>query len=666
MSKFSIRKLNQNIETSPKPEFKDELSRAKAEYQKFSEKMKNSDFANSPVALREELDILEELEFEAEDAGKLSELDWIKAKISEVQSKLKSAEQKEKDIPVVPYYKPIIETHSEVRPVKAADTEPTEADYKSALSEFIQEDGTFVPNAEPIVNALKDSKATPYQTQVVLSRCKNNDSSISSDILKGINQLLKSDFSPVAMPEYIEDFSQIDDVTGQRYIPDSAIEEMQQMKKSGMKDSSVIKLLKFAVAGFDDRNQAITALSKLNKANIKDDDIIGILNQLSVKNVQGAKTVNQSAVNSIVSLKNTFVRTQKNETEERTSPLGQLGENVLEDDIQFIFTKDGQYKYAFSKKDNPPELVKERYFEALADSENSFLIEVAKKYKKDDGTLDTNALRVMVALRNAGVTLPDLMTLTDRCLSGDDIKQDTISCISQLKNAGALSEDIEILLDSAEKNDDGTFNQNSVSDICDLTKAVINGHDISELLPKISGNKPVKDSVINLSVLLEDKSKLKQLTDLCLKQDGSIDVNSMETLYYLFADRLDNFEDKVTEHEMIGIAKDILDMAQSPETKEMNDDSTGIVSVMTNNGANFEDIKEAITLCKNSDGFVDEKLAQILWDLGIQKADLSELKSFIGICKNDDGKVNSDKADMVISLFESGFKKDKIASLLIH
>ena len=32
--------------------------------------MKNSDFANSPVALREELDILEELEFEAEDAGK--------------------------------------------------------------------------------------------------------------------------------------------------------------------------------------------------------------------------------------------------------------------------------------------------------------------------------------------------------------------------------------------------------------------------------------------------------------------------------------------------------------------------------------------------------------------------------------------------------------------
>ena len=666
MSKFSIRKLNKNVETNIKPEFKDELSRAKAEYQKFAEKMKNSDFANSPVALREELDLLEELEFEAEDAGKLSELDWIKAKIKEVHSKLESAEQKEKAVPDIPYYKPIIEPYSELKSVRIPDNESVYSDYKSALREFMNEDGTFVPNAGDIVNVLRQRNATPYQTQIILSRCKNNDNSLSSDMLKGINQLLENDFSPVYIPEFIEDFSDFDSVTGQKYISESAIEDMQKMRSAGVNDSSVIKFLKFVNDGYEDKNSIITSLSKLYKANIKDDDVINILNQLSVRSLQETKVVNQDAVNSIALLKNAFVRTQKNETEERTSPIGQLGENVLEDDIQLIFTKDGQYKYSYFKKDNPPELVKERYFEAVADSENSFLSDFVKKYRKEDGSLDTNALRTVVQLRNVGVTLPNLLSLTDRCLSGEEINSDMVSGISKFKKAGALSEDIEILLDSAVKTETGILDEKSVSDICDLTKAVINGRNVSELLPKIIDNQAAKDSVINLANILENKSYLKSLTDLCLTPNGSIDVNSMETLYYLLADRLDNFNDKVYEHEIIGIAKEVLELAQSPDTKEMSDDATGIVSVMTNNGADFTEIKEAITLCKNENGIVDEKLAQILWDLGIQKADLSEMKSFIGICKNDNGNVNSDKADMIIFLFASGFPKDKIASLLIH
>lgn len=658
MTDFSVGKVNNGIQSSFKTESNDDFSRAKSEYQKFREKISKSDFANAPVSLRDELKMLDDLKFCAEKSDKTSELSWIENRISEINNILSTPP---KEVFPSSYYKPVFAENNKKNVSFGA---LSDNDYKKGAEEFLNSDGDFVANAEEIVNVLKSGKVTPYQAKIILSRCKNVDDTVSSEMADGLKNLVSSEFSPSVIPEFIEEFSQYNEKTGEKYIPDDVLLNTNVMKSAGITDRSVIKFIKLLNSGFEDKGQIVSYLKNLNRAKLKDDDIVEILNVLAVKNPKNEKVINKSAVNSVVSMKNALVRTQNNEIFERMNPLSKLGEKVFEDDVEFIFTKDGKFLYSYDKEGNPPEVVKERYFESVAQKENAFLIEFAKKYKNDDGEIDINALRVAVALRNAGITISSLPDLTDLCIQNGEIDSDTFDTVVQLKKSGALSDDIVLLLDGIEKNADGKYDESSISDVCELTKNYIVSEDAVKLLPKIKNDTELKDSITGLSSVLEDKRILMPLLELCTDENGKIDTNSTETVYYLFSNNLKN--SKYSEKEMIEKSKEILSSGQNLQTKQMNDDSTGIVSIMTHNGADFEDIKSAVDLCKNSDGNVDEKLSRILWDLGVQKAELPEIKSFIDICKNENGNVNTDKADMIITLLDNGFTKEKISDLLFR
>ena len=48
----------------------------------------------------------------------------------------------------------------------------------------------------------------------------------------------------------------------------------------------------------------------------------------------------------------------------------------------------------------------------------------------------------------------------------------------------------------------------------------------------------------------------------------------------------------------------------------------------------------------------------------VQDASMLEVIEMIRVCKPVDGKLNTDKADMIIALFEAKYPKEKIAELV--
>ena len=67
----------------------------------------------------------------------------------------------------------------------------------------------------------------------------------------------------------------------------------------------------------------------------------------------------------------------------------------------------------------------------------------------------------------------------------------------------------------------------------------------------------------------------------------------------------------------------------------------------------------------NKDGNIDEKLAEILWDMSVQNAEISEISDLIEACKNKAGDINQSKANMITSLLESGTAKENIKEIFL-
>lgn len=96
----------------------------------------------------------------------------------------------------------------------------------------------------------------------------------------------------------------------------------------------------------------------------------------------------------------------------------------------------------------------------------------------------------------------------------------------------------------------------------------------------------------------------------------------------------------------------------------LDNNAAGIYSIMRSNQETNSNILKGLELCKDNEGNFNTSLAQILWDLSLQKADITEIEDFLEFCKDENGNINKSLADTLHLFFESGEDKEKIKSYL--
>lgn len=666
MTDFSIGKVSVNSDISTSNDKKAPFAKAKEEYIAKIKKLENSDFSNSPVGLNEKLSELKKLKEIATQENIEEEIAWIEEEITLVQQKL---DEKPPVVNDTPYYKPTFSTSNLEQISKEQEN--------TKFEELTQKYGAISKEATDVISALKNAGISAYQAEGILNSCKNSKDEFNKNLMNNVIQLVKGEFNGNSINQILQEFVEFDKETKENHIPEKTLESCLLMKGNGVNDVDSIKFAKFVKNGNFKNEKAVQKnILTLHKAGLDSEHLMKILNNLAyvatnIKDIsdigtEPQKIINESSVRTIATLKKTLTTTRKNEVEERNSELGQLAQQIIDMGNDLMFLKDGKIEFISPKEDNNPQDLRKRYLKLANETEDSILINLSRKHKLKSGELDTNYTRVLSTLRNVGVVYDDLETLTSFSLNQDgNISFDTVENISKLKKSGALSQDIKPLLENCEKTEEGTFSSDTIKDMCDLSSYVIPGKQTLELLPFVKDNEEAKAFIKYISQFFEDKDNVVALSTTAKRSDGVLDQNKTDSISVLLRDNCNDMTKKFIESKFVEEVTSLITNAQDNETKEMNDDAAGIISILSNNGNSFEDINKGIEMCKNKDGIVDEKLAQILWDMTLQKASLEEISTFISVCTDEEKNVDTQKADMIISLLQNKFSKDDIIKLLI-
>ena len=438
-------------------------------------------------------------------------------------------------------------------------------------------------------------------------------------------------------------------------------------KKAGMYSDGAVKLANLLNENFADKSQVKASMMKLHKLGVAPDTIKSLISALAVEDVvTGQKKVSTNAVNSVANLKKFLVGTRKNEEAERHSPINMLNTMFLEIGDNTLIMKDGKVTYTSPIQGENYEVAKERYDAMLTSLEDMMLLDFVSRYKDKDGEIDSIYRRIAFALRSSGIVYNQILDMVDACINKDgSVNQDKLNSITSLKKAGALSDDIGGILSSCEINPDGTYDAEDVKNACALTEAVIGGKEVCSLLPEVKNSDSVKEFVVSSSPYFIDKARLPELLKLAKGADSTIEANALEIISDLEYNLLRNETTQSDESDFMVDTEQIVELARGKEGS-ISDDATGICAIMCQNGESAENIRNALKLCTTSEGKIDTKLSEILWNMGVQKASYSEIETVLKVCQNSDEVVvlNHSNADIILSLFESGYTKNQIVSFV--
>ena len=76
-----------------------------------------------------------------------------------------------------------------------------------------------------------------------------------------------------------------------------------------------------------------------------------------------------------------------------------------------------------------------------------------------------------------------------------------------------------------------------------------------------------------------------------------------------------------------------------------------------------EDIIEVLDICHDQNGIIDERLAEISWDMAAQNASSDEIIQIINFCKGNN-QINYDMVEKIITLFDSGVTKEELSEYI--
>lgn len=653
MTDISIGKASEGLIVSKKTQ-KSEFEVLKKEYNSFKKKAAKSDMANSPVMLEKEYDLLQKLSIAAKNETLENEQAWIDKRITEIQNSFAQQGQTLK-LPVypMPSFKGLSTKNTAFNPNEDVDNLKILENYKKA-------DGTIDENAQAIVTAFDSSIADGYSLSYLLKKCCDDDGAIPDDIAQAVSILAKASVKPVIIPQILESIVAEND-SGKDVLNLSMCSKIADFKKADFDDFEALKLVRFLNSDFEDKASVETKILKMKKAGISTDSIIKILDSLAVKSKDTSlRTISDSAVKSVVSLKKALVSTRSNEKAERDNPINHLGVITIKFGNDVMIMKDNKVTYISPVEGESVHDLRKEYSEIISKIEDNLLLEYVKKYRDKNGEIDSKSLRIMSVLRNNGIPYDQLLSMTDFCLEENGINAHKLNTITQIKSSGALGIDILPLLNVVEKEQDGSYSSEDIKNICALSSAVIGGKEVSALLPEVRGNENIKEFFVYFSQFFEDKSNLLKLLPLIKDEEGNIDENAMDVLYVLAHNFFVVAAEPMNEEQFVQNANDIVYAAMNEDEINVNDEGAGICSIMCQNGERYEDILFMLQQCKDSSGKINSKLSEILWELSVGKTQIQDIKSAIEFCKTADGDIDNMRADSLISLFEKGYPQDKV------
>lgn len=657
MSNFSVGKSSSSKEIKFSSGRTSNFTRLKTKYKEFKTQAGQSDFANAPVLMQKELDMLMELRDFAEKEKLSGEVKSIEEKIAQVREKLTNA--KINDITTA-YYAPI-----NIKGASSVFTEEQNERLLRLLDSCKNSDGLLDPNAEKLLSSFKGKETDLFHIERVLNKCRNKDGSIDADKAEAVAKLALNGVSPSSITEYIDRFSSYDESLHKDCIDFDLISEVTGLISDGLDIVDAEKFAQYLQGDFSDKTSVRTSLLRLHKADIDTDRILDIANVLSVKNpVSGKLEISPRAVSSVVSLKKTMAATRANETNERKNSINLLGVNVFQFGDMTMVSKNGKFTYVTPVEGENYEVTKERYNALVSSIEDNMLSEFAQKYKDEKGEIDNKYLRVALFLRNAGIVYNNVFNLLDSCINEDgSIDANRLDALKTIRKSGALSDDVASLLDACKKDADGNYSQTDIENICDLSSCIVGGKEVCSLLPVVRDNDDIKDCLMICAPCFSDKQKLLDIPMLLKTPAGEFGENETEMFYDLAFNYFADEENIGSESEFLKAASEIIQISRSQDGT-VSDDATGVCAIMCKKNESMESVKSGLTACYDANSNVDGKLAQILWDMYLQDANLPEATGMIAVCKMQDGSINYDKADMIISLLESNYSKEKVAQLV--
>ena len=265
---------------------------------------------------------------------------------------------------------------------------------------------------------------------------------------------------------------------------------------------------------------------------------------------------------------------------------------------------------------------------------------------------------------NINLYVADEQLAVEAAVTSNELKFERLNTIKTIRESGALSDDVPMLVDACRIDENGKYNQNDVQTVCDLTSYVIAGKEVCSLLDAMRESEDAKDIIMLCLPYFSKNENLLRLIDLMKKPGGEFGENEMEMLYDLATIYFEDESAREKGDDFINVAAQVMTFSRDKDGT-VSDDATGICAIMGKAGEAIPIIEEGIINCYGDDNRVDSKLAQILWDMYIQDASLPEVIEMIKVCKTPDGKLDTDKADMIVNLFAAKYSKEKIAELVL-
>ena len=657
MSDFSVNKAYKAQAINKKTSSKTEYSSLKADYLSMKKKLAKSDFANAPVMLSSELEMLAKLKALATKGSLDSELKWIETRETEIKQALetnKSAGMANA------YYKPLVSFGK-----KEVQDSSEQTELFNELMELCKKsDGTFDPNAEKMLSALSKNDIGLLMVVEILKHAKLEGKDINPNYTNAIVQIADAGVKNADIYAYIDAFT-VKDKKGVPNIDLVGLGQALALTKAGMYADGAIKLSNYMDENWADKAQVKSSIMKLHKLGVAPDSIKTILSELAVEDVvTGEKTISAKALKTVCDLKKTFTVSRENETKERQNPINLLDTTVFELGKRTLIMKKGKVTYASPLQDESFNQAKQKYDSMVSSVEDMTLVDFVSRYKDKNGEIDSKYLRVAISLRNAGVVYNQVLDMIDSCIDEKgSINSNRLASIVSLKKAGALSDDIHGILSACLKNPDGTYIESDIKDACALTEAVIGGKEVCAILDMVRNSSEAKEFVVQSSPYFLENTNLIELLNLAKGDNPSFEENAFEVLSDLQYALISDSSNMQKETEFMSDAKEIIALARGKDGV-LSDEAAGICAILCQNGVGAENIKTALQLCQNQEKDIDAKLSEILWRMGVENSSFEEIETILKVCKDENSCINSTNADMILSLFESGYSKDKILSLV--
>ncbi len=409
-------------------------------------------------------------------------------------------------------------------------------------------------------------------------------------------------------------------------------------------------------------SQIQEAAIKMYKAQITPEVIGAILTPLATVDNNGAVFLNENTLKSLLALKKILTNSQKNEKQEHEHPLNKLKTPIYEAGGNILYMKDDKMK-VLSNSDLKD--LQNKYNSLISLSDDKVLLEFINKHLDENSEIDSKYLRTISALKQSGVTNAMVLTLSDLCFDEQgQIDPDKLYAIKELKKSNLRDTDLLKVLSNIDSNDEGKLSREDLQNAAELSKAVLSGDEISELIPTVRNNPSVKSFVIDMAEYLDDKSFIKGMVPSVTNFDGKFDINAADVYRNLAENLLNSPKENMDEETFTKFASDIIEASKNSDETTVNDDSAGICAIMCSNQETSDNILTGLLLCKDNKGNYDGNLAQILWDLSLQNANINEISNILTACKDENNNINYTLAETIKVFLENGEDKEKVKAFL--